>query len=105
MKFIINIPVSLCWHFHMYRSSPKTQRMLGTYRILVVYSVTVRKLRTEHYNIIEDFTFSYLLYHLIIDSRFPSEHININNFRVIKLVFVKLSALGSSVVTHSELSH
>lgn len=53
VKFIINIPVSVCWHFHMYRSSPKTQRMLGTYRILVVYSVTVRKLRTEHYNIMK----------------------------------------------------
>ena len=53
VRFIIYIPVSVCWHFHIYRSSPKTRRMLETYRILVVYSITVRKLRTEHYKIIK----------------------------------------------------
>ena len=43
LRFIANIPVSLCRHFHTYRNSPETLKMLEKYRILVVYNVTLRK--------------------------------------------------------------
>lgn len=49
VRFIENIPVSLCWKFHTNRNNSETLKMLETYRMFLVHKYISEKVQIKYY--------------------------------------------------------